>query len=139
MQVISLHFRNNSVSPINQLLATLRFFATGTHLLSIGDYIQADKATICRIVNRTARLIASLANEYIHMPRNELEIAEAQNKFYEVNGFPSVIGAIDGTHIRIQSPGKKYICCWLKCQARFKFYIMLLLTYYAYDKICCEI
>lgn len=100
--------RNNSVSPINQLLATLRFYATGAHLLSIGDYIQADKATVCRIVKKTTRLIASLANEYIYMPRNELEIAEAQNKFYEIAGFPRVIGAIDGTHVRIQSPGIKY-------------------------------
>lgn len=39
------------------------------------------------------------------MPQNEDEILMAKAKFHRINGFPLVIGAIDGTHIRVQSFG----------------------------------
>ncbi|KAG8237897.1 hypothetical protein J437_LFUL017693 [Ladona fulva] len=38
------------------------------------------------------------------MPTGE-ELREVKRKFYEIAGFPNVIGCVDGTHIRIQSPG----------------------------------
>lgn len=38
------------------------------------------------------------------MPKNENEKQEAQVGFYRAHHFPRVIGAIDCTHIRIQSP-----------------------------------
>ncbi|RVE41429.1 hypothetical protein evm_013923 [Chilo suppressalis] len=34
--------KNNSLSPINQLLLTLRFYATGCHQLTIGDFYGED-------------------------------------------------------------------------------------------------
>ncbi|KAK5647833.1 hypothetical protein RI129_002725 [Pyrocoelia pectoralis] len=84
--------RNNSVSPINQLLIALRFYATGTHLLCISDFAGAHSSTISRIVHR--------------LPSTRAEILDSQRKFYEIARFPfPVIGAVDGTHIRIQSPG----------------------------------
>lgn len=33
------------------------------------------------------------------------EIQATQNKFYEVARFPRVLGVIEGSHIKIQSPG----------------------------------
>ncbi|XP_040072436.2 putative nuclease HARBI1 [Ixodes scapularis] len=41
---------------------------------------------------------------YILWWPNEAEAAEVQQQFFEVAGFPSVVGAVDGTHIRIQGP-----------------------------------
>lgn len=41
------------------------------------------------------------------MPVTPEEINITQNNFYAVAAFPRVIGTIDCTHIRIQSPGKK--------------------------------
>lgn len=75
-------------------------------MLSIGDFLQADKGTVSRTVAKVSRAIASLRNRYIYMPRNETEIADIQNKFFDIAGFPRVVGAIDGTHIRILSQGK---------------------------------
>ena len=40
------------------------------------------------------------------MPESNEEIRLTQQAFYEMYKFPKVIGCIDGTHIRIQSPGK---------------------------------
>ncbi|XP_031327357.1 putative nuclease HARBI1 isoform X1 [Photinus pyralis] len=99
------HNRNNSISPMNQLLLTLRAYASAGHFVAVGDFVHADKSTVCKIVSKVSRLIASIAREFIYMPRNEVEIASAQNKFYDIAGFPRVIGAIDGCHIKIQSQG----------------------------------
>ena len=49
--------------------------------------------------------IAALHDRFIFMPRNEREIAEAKTKFHSIAHFPSVIGCIDGTHIKMQSAG----------------------------------
>ncbi|KAK5643421.1 hypothetical protein RI129_007266 [Pyrocoelia pectoralis] len=99
--------RNNSVSPINQLLIALRFYATGTHLLCISDFAGAHSSTFSRIVHRVSRAIASLTQRYIKLPSTRAEILDSQRIFYEIAQFPQVIGAVDGTHIRIQSPGGK--------------------------------
>lgn len=40
------------------------------------------------------------------MPQSRAEIQEVQAGFYKIAKFPKVIGAIDCTHIKIQSPGK---------------------------------
>lgn len=88
-----------------QLLLTLRVYATGGHLLSVADFVKCDKSTVSRILRKTTRAIAHLNREYIFMPRNNEEIAQRQNEFFEVEGFPKVIGAIDGSHIKISSPG----------------------------------
>ena len=63
------------------------------------------KATVCRTVNRVARCIASLYNQKIRMPSDENFLADTKTKFYKIARFPGVIGAIDCTHVAIQSPG----------------------------------
>lgn len=62
------------------MLLTLIVYATGGHLMSVGDFIRCDKSTVSRIVKKVTREIASLAS----MPRNQEEIAQRQNDFYEV-------------------------------------------------------
>ncbi|CAG4927190.1 unnamed protein product [Colias eurytheme] len=49
--------RNNSISPINQLLMTLRFYATGSHLLAVADMGGISVATCSRIIKRVSAAI----------------------------------------------------------------------------------
>ncbi|KAJ8981059.1 hypothetical protein NQ317_018032 [Molorchus minor] len=95
---------NNAVSPMNQLLTALRLFSTGGHLSTVADYMQMDISTVSRIVVRVSEAIARLSPQYIRMPENGRFIEE-QTKFYEIARFPKVIAVVDGTHIKIQSPG----------------------------------
>ncbi|XP_063232410.1 putative nuclease HARBI1 isoform X1 [Bacillus rossius redtenbacheri] len=97
--------RNHAVSPLNKLLLTLRFYALGTMLSSVGDFVGVSKATASRIIKEVTFGIASLRPVYIRMPSTEQEIRNAQTNFYEMAQFPKVIGAIDCTHVRLQSPG----------------------------------
>lgn len=84
----------------------LRVYATGGHLLALADFGGMSKASVSRIVVRVSEAIAALRPIYIKFPQTEEEIRKTQQDFYDLYSFPRVIGAIDGTHIRIQSPGK---------------------------------
>jgi len=97
--------RNQPVSALNQLLITLRFYATGGFLLSIGDMFGVDKSTVCRIVHRVTAAIASLREKYVKLPETMEERLAVMNTFYTNSGLPGVIGAVDCTHVPIQSPG----------------------------------
>jgi hypothetical protein len=63
-------------------------------------------STVSRIINKVSRAIARLYPRFIRLPENEAEIREVQVNFYQIALFPTVVGAVDGTHIKIQSPGK---------------------------------
>lgn len=66
-------------------------------------------STASRIISRVSASIASLRPRYINMPEGN-ELLDVQRDFYDIARFPRVIGCIDGTHIRVQSPGKKNLC-----------------------------
>nr|CAI5832177.1 unnamed protein product [Callosobruchus analis] len=95
---------NNSVAPTNQLLMFLRLCATGTYLSCIADFSGAHLATVSRHVKRVAVALARLSPRFIRMPETAEEIGNAQHGFYQIARFPRVVGAVDGTHIRIKSP-----------------------------------
>ncbi|XP_063223384.1 putative nuclease HARBI1 isoform X2 [Bacillus rossius redtenbacheri] len=97
--------RNMSVSPMQQLLATLRYYATGCHQLSTGDYAGFSKSTAHRIIHKVSCAVASLRPNFIHFPETPQEVHIAQMDFYNIARFPKVIGAMDCTHVRLQSPG----------------------------------
>lgn len=87
------------------LLITLRFYATGSFLQVVGDFIGIDKSTASRIVYLVSRAIASHHNDFLQMPSTDDEMRQTSNEFYAISRFPTCIGAIDCTHVRIQSPG----------------------------------
>ena len=100
-----LSFRNNSVSPINQLLTCLRFFASAGYLQTIADVQGMHVSTVSRIVKKVSVALARLSNRFIKMPDTPAKIAATQQKFFDIAEFPRVLGAVDGTHVKIQSPG----------------------------------
>ncbi|KAE8739090.1 hypothetical protein FOCC_FOCC015413 [Frankliniella occidentalis] len=117
--------KNQSVSPVNQLLLCLRYYATGCSQLSAGDFSGVSEPTAHRIVHRVTRAIALLYKDHIYVPYDDAEIAKTQLDFYQIAKFPRVLGAVDCTHIKIRSPGgegAEYYRCRkgylsLNCQA----------------------
>jgi hypothetical protein len=75
--------RNKSLDARCQIVITLRFYATGGFLELIGDCMHIHKSNICRVIRRVT----------------------CQQGFFNIAGFPWVIGALDCTHVNIQSPG----------------------------------
>ncbi|KAJ8959561.1 hypothetical protein NQ317_000754 [Molorchus minor] len=104
-----IYYRNAAITPISQLLLTLRYFATGSMLVVVGDFCGIHKSTASRIVKKVSEAIASLRDRFINFPEDPHEIDRICTKFYEVARFPRVIGTIDCTHIKIPSPGQEML------------------------------
>ncbi|XP_039293495.1 putative nuclease HARBI1 [Nilaparvata lugens] len=92
--------KNDCVSPINQLLCALRFYATGCYQSVSGDLSGFSTATAHRIVHRVSCAIASIREHFLRFPETPEEIKENQLQFHKIAKFPRVVGAIDCTHIR---------------------------------------
>lgn len=100
-----IYFRGGSISPMVQFLLTLRYYATGSFLISMGDFMGVSKASASRIVKRVSEAITTLRPRFIRMYNDNREMARSAAEFYQLASFPRVIGAIDCTLIRIESPG----------------------------------
>ncbi|GFV85042.1 nuclease HARBI1 [Trichonephila clavipes] len=96
---------NNALNPVEQVLIALRFYAVSCMQLAIADLFDVSQPTVCRVVHRVSEAIASLLPDFIHLPVNREECKTVARKFFSIAGFPKVIGALDGTFVRIVSPG----------------------------------
>ncbi|GFX42046.1 putative nuclease HARBI1 [Trichonephila clavipes] len=95
----------NVLNPLEQVLIALRFYAVACMQLAIADLFDVSQPTVCRVVHRVSEAIASLLPDFIHLPVNREECKTVSRKFFSIAGFPKVIGALDGTFVRIVSPG----------------------------------
>lgn len=99
--------RSFPISATNQVLITLRFLATGSFLQVTGDTIAgADKSTVSRIVRRVTLAISRKLDDFVKFPQTLQEKDEIKQGFYDLGGFPCVIGCVDGSHVRIIAPSE---------------------------------
>lgn len=100
--------RQNSVTVTDQLLITLRFYATGNFQTTNGDLFGRHQSTVSRIVRRVTNVICSgLKREFISIPNGQREMNQLKEGFRNIvnPAIPDVWGAIDCTHVKITSPG----------------------------------
>ncbi|GFT44406.1 ATP-dependent DNA helicase [Trichonephila clavipes] len=95
---------NNGLNPVEQVLIVLRFYAVACMQLAIADLFDVNQPTVCRVMHRVSEAIASLLPHFIYLPVNKEECKTVSRKFFSIAGFPKVIGALDGTFVRIMSP-----------------------------------
>ncbi|KAJ8965584.1 hypothetical protein NQ317_011571 [Molorchus minor] len=104
MKFVSPSDRNHGLNPLQQLLLSVRFYATGNVLTSIGDFSGTHKTTASKIIRRVTTALCLIKHRFVYLPEGEERVAIMEG-FYNIAAFPRVILAIDGTHVRIQSPG----------------------------------
>ncbi|XP_030762453.1 putative nuclease HARBI1 [Sitophilus oryzae] len=97
--------KNHALTPADMVFITLRFLATGCFLQSVGDISGVDKSTTSRVITKVTRAIASLSKDFIKMPMGVEDRNSKAQGFYNICRFPRCIGAVDCTHVKIQSPG----------------------------------
>ncbi|GFW13312.1 putative nuclease HARBI1 [Trichonephila clavipes] len=129
---------NNALNPVEQVLIALQFYAVSCMQLAIADLFDVSQTTVCRVVHRVSEAIASLLPDFIHLPVNREECKTVSRKFFSIAGFPKVIGALDGTFVRIVSPGgddaESAACLSLKTNALYQDFHLLGDTGYACEK-----
>ena len=96
--------RNHALSVETQVLASLRFLASGCFYQVDADILGIDKSTVCRVLERFCRALLAKKNDFVKFPFTDAEKDENNEKFYKMGGFPSCILAVDGFHVRICTP-----------------------------------
>lgn len=97
--------RNRALPALLQVILALQFFATGNFLITAGDIIGVHVGTASKTVRRVALALQNQLTRFVRWP-NPAEVLELQHVFYAMHSFPGVVGAIDGTHVRIQAPSE---------------------------------
>ncbi|KYN28349.1 Putative nuclease HARBI1 [Trachymyrmex cornetzi] len=86
-----------------QLLLALWMMATPDSYRSVCVKFDVGKATAIRIMRRVTYALHTLAPRFIQWPQGE-KATKVMEEFERASGFPKVIEAIDGTHIKIIAP-----------------------------------
>ena len=76
-----------------QILIFLRFLATASFQMVIGDTLTWSQPTVCRIIHRVATAVIAIKDDLIRFLDNEEASMAA---FRRLGGFPGVIGCVDG-------------------------------------------
>ncbi|XP_054259884.1 putative nuclease HARBI1 [Macrosteles quadrilineatus] len=97
--------KNRAVTPEEKFLCTLRFYASDSFFINIGELSGLHKSTVSKIINEVSVAIACLCPQFIKMATTEEDIKRVKSGFYSKARFPNCVGAIDCTHVKIQSPG----------------------------------
>ncbi|KAM5164527.1 uncharacterized protein ACMZJ9_006987 [Mantella aurantiaca] len=93
-----------AISPVERLVVTLRYLATGASFASLHHEFRLGKSNISAFIPNICKVIWTvLVSNFMPMPNKEkwMEIADI---FFERVQFPNCLGAIDGKHIRMVMP-----------------------------------
>jgi nuclease HARBI1 len=127
-------YQNFALTPIEQILLSLRFLATGGYYALVGDAHGLHKSTVSRKIRAVVQLIVKhIWSNIVKFPSSAVHLVENAAKFHDIAGITSVIGCMDGTHVRIKMPSvnegvfvnrhqEHSINCLMVCGPDFKFY-----------------
>lgn len=101
--------RSRYVTPEQQLLITLRFLASGNMQITVADVVRVSQPTVSRILPKVCMALIAHFHTFIKMPETDEERAHVARQFFGFRGLPRIIGAIDCTHIKIDSPGGRLV------------------------------
>ena len=71
----------------------------------VSDLAGVSQPTVCRVILRVSRLIAALVGQFVTFPDTQADKLETMRAFYNLAHFPEILGAVDCTHVPVQSPG----------------------------------
>ena len=78
--------------------------AHGNSYLTIGPAFNVGKSTVIEAVQDVVGALYELRDDHIKFPENLAEITTSIQSFEELSVLPNIVGAIDGSHVRIKAP-----------------------------------
>ena len=93
--------RRSSPLP-TQIMTALRFFASGSFQMVVGGTLGVSQSSVSRVVRDVTNALCRRARQFIKFPATDAEFIRTKQQFFEIAGFPNVLGAVDGTHIAIK-------------------------------------
>lgn len=104
--------RGGGLSSRKKMEVFLRFIGDPGFQSGIGQDIGIHRTTACKTVKEVIDKIVSRAHHWIHFPTTINEINEAKIVWQRRFRMPTVVGALDCTHIQIKKPtihGDEYV------------------------------
>ena len=95
-----------SIPESYQLAIALRYYATGEFQIDVGEGLHVSQTTVNRCITAVSKALDKRFDDYVRWPTDAATRNQIKGSFFEKAGFPNVIGAIDGTHIRIVKPNR---------------------------------
>ena len=86
-----------------QILIFLQFVGNNANYHLLRDVRGPSTNTVCTVIHRVAQAISTLEKEVIKWPD---DMSKLPGQLFEIAGFPSVAGCIDGCHIQVIPPKK---------------------------------
>ena len=90
--------------PAKILAIGLYRLAHGNSYLTIGPAFNVGKSTVIEAVQDVVGALYELRDDHIKFPENLAEITTSIQSFEELSVLPNIVGAIDGSHVRIKAP-----------------------------------
>ena len=85
------------------------YLADEGHLRKIANYFGISRASCSITIRKVSYAITTyLGPHFIKLPLTEESVKKKVQQFYDADGIPQCLGAIDGTHIEIKSPSQNY-------------------------------
>ena len=94
----------NPLPPEKILALGLYRLGHGNSYVTIGPSFNVGKATAIEAVQDVVEALYEIRNEYIKFPETEAETVAATGTFAELSELPNIVGAIDGSHVKIKAP-----------------------------------
>ncbi|XP_028410966.1 putative nuclease HARBI1 [Dendronephthya gigantea] len=99
--------RRPIIHPAKQVLVAIWMLANPECHRSVADRFNITMSSVHRCLHRICEALVSVRKEFIRWPQ-DAKANEIEQQFEGIKGFPRVLGAIDGTHIRIRTPREDY-------------------------------
>ena len=91
--------------PSERILALgLYRLGHGNAYVSIGPSFNVGKATVIEAVQDVVEALYEMRNEHIKFPESEAETRAAIETFQDLSNLTNIVGAIDGSQVRIKAP-----------------------------------
>ncbi|XP_062607876.1 putative nuclease HARBI1 [Saccostrea cucullata] len=105
-EIRSTSVRNHALTSAEKILLTLRFLANGKMQLCNGDDMGVSQSSISRAISCTIKSLSfiQMVRRFINFPTSPDEIRRNQERFFQIAGFPGIVGTIDVTHVQIIAP-----------------------------------
>lgn len=106
-------WRNDAISVHVQVATALQFLATGSFFNVESSVHGISKSSVSRCVDKFVNSLCRQKRRFIEFPSDEQQQRNTMMSFYDVAGFPGVLGAIDGTQIPITRPVREdnvFVC-----------------------------
>ena len=77
--------RSRALTVAQTVCVSLRFFATGTYMHSVGDAENLSKNTVCRVIHKVVLALTKLLNMFVVFP-GHLPTLQIKEAFYKIAG-----------------------------------------------------